>query len=91
MKILVLSLLAVLFVAGAAHAAAAPAAQTPSHADARAVLQFLEVARGYGTCVLRCEDRYKACVATASSDEARRSCRLDWNLCEADCGRFGSR
>jgi hypothetical protein len=92
MKILALSVLTCLAIASVAHATASPVYQsTPDKTDARAVLRFLQVARGYETCVLRCEDRYQACLSAATSDDDRRSCRLDHALCESDCGRFGSR
>ncbi len=89
MKLLVLCALA--FVAAAAHAASTPPSPAVPIVDAGNVGRYLQVARGYESCVLRCEDRYRACMSAAETDNAQRSCRLDQNLCESDCGRFGTR
>lgn len=91
MKILALSALLFLAAATAGDAASTPPSQTAPHVDAENLSRYLQIARGYETCVLRCEDRYRACLSSAETDDARRSCRLDRSLCEADCGRFGSR
>ena len=91
MRLLAFSALVFLALVTGAQALSTPAQETGPKTDAAAVLRFLQVARGYETCVLRCESRYEACVSNARSDTARRSCRLDQSLCESDCGRFGSR
>ncbi len=91
MKLLALSVLVSLALATGAYALSTPAQETGARTDANAVLRYLQVARGYESCVLRCETRYEACISSAQSDSARRSCRLDQSLCESDCGRFGSR
>jgi hypothetical protein len=91
MKMFVISLLLAVVAVTGARASTTPFSPAPPAVDAQALLRYLRVARDYNTCIVKCADRYNACMAGATTDSARRSCQLDRSLCEGDCSRFGAR
>ncbi len=91
MKMFVMSVLLAFVAVTGARASTTPFNPAPSAADAHAVLRYLRVARDYNTCIVKCENRYNACMAGAKTESATRSCQLDRSLCEGDCSRFGTR